>query len=113
MPRQAPTQVIEHRLSLQDAERKAVLEPVGQILTDVQTFTKAANQTRQIATYGALALGGVALWYVPKVWSETTAALAGAVNKLNPLSMPERFVDWWEDRGVPTGIFGDLIKNRL
>jgi len=113
LPRQAPTQVIEHRLSLQDAERKAVLEPVGQILTDVQTFTKAANQTRQIATYGALALGGVALWYVPKVWSETTAALAGAVNKLNPLSMPERFVDWWEDRGVPTGIFGDLIKNRL
>jgi len=29
------------------------------------------------------------------------------------LSMPERFVDWWEDRGVPTGLFGDLIKNRL
>lgn len=89
------------------------MEPVGQILTDVQMFTKAANTTRQIATYGALTIAGVAVWYIPKVWSETSAAIAGAVNKLNPFSMPERFVDWWEERGVPTGIVGDVIKNRL
>jgi len=113
MPRKTPDTVIEHRISLQDAERKALLEPMGAILTDVQQFTEQANTLRQVATYGGLALGGVAVWYIPKVWAETTAALAGAVNKLNPLSMPERFVDWWEDRGVPTGIFGDLVKNRL
>lgn len=113
MPRQAPTQVIEHRLSLQDAERKQLLEPVGAILTDVQKFTAQANQMRMVATYGTLALGGAALWYVPKVWKETTELIAGVAGALNPLSYPERFVDYFETRGVPTGIIGDFIKNRL
>lgn len=113
MPRQAPTQVIEHRLSLQDAERKALIEPIGKILNDVEQFTNQANTIRQVAVYGTLGLGVAALYYVPKVWSETTATVAGALNAINPLSAPERFVDWFEVRGIPTGIVGDLIKNRL
>lgn len=113
MPRQAPTQVIEHRLSLQDAERKQLLEPVGAILTDVQKFTTQANQLRMVATYGGLALGGVALYYIPKVWAETVSTIGGVAGALNPLTYPERFVDFFEDRGVPTGIVGDFIKNRL
>lgn len=83
MPRAAPTQVIEHRLSLQDAERKAIMEPVGQILTDVQSLTKAAHQTKQVATYGALALGAGAVYgavvVFPKVWTQTTQLIAGLI----------------------------------
>lgn len=112
MPRKQPDQVIEHRLSLQDAERKAIVEPIGKILGDVEKFTNQANIARQVAVYGALGLGGVALWYVPKVWSETTKIITGTLETLNPISAPERFVDWWERRGVPTGVVGDFIKGR-
>ena len=112
MPRKQPDQVIEHRLSLQDAERKAIIEPVGKILADVEQFTNQANTMRQVAVYGALGLGGVALWYLPKVWSETSQLIAGTLSAVNPLTAPERFVDWWESRGVPTGIVGDFFKGR-
>lgn len=112
MPRKPADQVIEHRISLQDAERTLLLKPVNEILTDVQAFTEQANTMRQVATYGALGLGLTAVIYIPKVWSETMQLLSGTLSAANPLTMPERFVDWWEDRGVPTGIIGDFIKNR-
>lgn len=112
MPRKPADQVIEHRISLQDAERSLLLKPVNEILTDVQQFTEQANTMRQVATYGALGLGVAALVYVPKVWSETTQLIAGTISAANPLTFPERFVDWWEARGVPTGAIGDFIKGR-
>jgi len=119
MARAKATQVIEHRISLQDAERTAVLQPVGEILRDVQKFTETANTMRQVAVYGALGLSAAGLYYVPKVWSETTQLIAGGLNavggaaaSLNPLTMPERFVDYWEDRNIPTGVIGDFFKGR-
>lgn len=59
------------------------MEPVGQILTDVQSLTKAAHQTKQVATYGALALGAGAVYgavvVFPKVWTQTTQLIAGLI----------------------------------
>jgi hypothetical protein len=76
MPRSAPTQVIEHRISLQDAERAAVLP----ILNDVRQFTQAANTTRQVATLGALGLAGAALWYLPQIYVRLTAEVNGLID---------------------------------
>jgi len=77
MPRKPADQVIEHRISLQDAERTLLLKPVNEILTDVQQFTEQANTMRQVATYGALALGAGALFVLPRVWSTTARVIAG------------------------------------
>ena len=109
MPRKAPNQIIEHRLSLQDAERNALLP----IFNDVQKFTKSARIASQVATYGGLTLAAVGLYIVPKIWQETTEKINDVASALNPLSYPERFVDYFEARKIPTGIFGDFIKNRL
>jgi len=109
MPRKAPTTIIEHRLSLQDAERNALLP----IFNDVQKFTKSARIASQVATYGGLTLAAIGLYIVPKIYQETAEKVAGVAAAINPLSFPERFVDYFEARKVPTGIFGDFIKNRL
>lgn len=109
MPRAAPSQIIEHRLSLQSAERQAVLP----ILEDIQKFTTSARIASQVATYGGLALAAAGLYIVPKIWSETSERVAGVAAAINPVSFPERFVDYFEDRKIPTGIIGDFIKNRL
>ena len=109
MPRKAPTTIVEHRLSLQDAERSAVLP----ILNDVQKFTKSARIASQVATYGGLTLAAVGLYIVPKIYQETAERVAGVAAAVNPLTFPERFVDYFEARKVPTGIIGDFIKNRL
>lgn len=109
MPRKAPTTIIEHRLSLQDAERNALLP----IFNDVQKFTRSASIASQVATYGGLTLAAVGLYIVPKVWQETTEKINDVAASLNPLGFPERFVDYFEARKIPTGIIGDFIKNRL
>lgn len=109
MPRKAPTTVVEQRVTLGTAERQALLP----ILNDVQAFTRSANIARQVAVYGALGLGAAGLYIVPKIWSETSKQIAGIAAAVNPLSFPERFVDYFEDRNVPTGFFGDFIKKRL
>tara|TARA_Y100000401_G_scaffold116805_1_gene123500 strand:+ start:1620 stop:1988 length:369 start_codon:yes stop_codon:yes gene_type:complete len=109
LPRKAPTTVIEQRVTLGTAERQALLP----ILTDVQKFTRSANIARQVAVYGALGLGAAGLYIVPKIWSETSERIAGVAAAINPLSFPERFVDYFEERNVPTGIIGDFIKKRL
>ena len=109
MPRKAPTTIIEHRLSLQDAERNALLP----ILNDVQKLTRASSIRSQVATYGGLTLAAAGLYIVPKIWAETTEKINDVASALNPLSYPERFVDYFEARKIPTGIIGDFIKNRL
>ena len=109
MPRKAPTTIIEHRLSLQDAERNALLP----IFTEVQKLSKTAAIRSQVATYGSLTLAAVGLYIVPKIWQETTEKINDIAAAVNPLSFPERFVDYFESRKVPTGIIGDFIKNRL
>lgn len=96
-------------MTLGTAERQALLP----ILNDVQAFTRSANIARQVAVYGALGLGAAGLYIVPKIWSETSKQIAGIAAAVNPLSFPERFVDYFEDRNVPTGFFGDFIKKRL
>jgi len=109
MPRKAPTTIIEHRLSLQDAERNALLP----ILNDYQKLTKSKAVAAQVKTYGGLTLAAIGLYIVPKIYQETAEKVAGVAAAINPLSFPERFVDYFEARKVPTGIFGDFIKNRL
>jgi len=109
MPRKAPTTIVEHRLSLQDAERAALLP----IFNDVQQLTKTANTVRQVGTYGALTLTALGLYLIPKIYQETAERVAGVAAAVNPLSFPERFVDYFEERNVPTGVIGDFIKKRL
>ena len=109
LPRKAPNTVVEQRVTLGTAERQALIP----ILNDVQQFTKSANIARQVAIYGALGLGAAGLYIVPKIWSETSKQIAGVAAAINPLSFPERFVDYFEERNVPTGVIGDFIKKRL
>ena len=96
MPRSAPTQVIEHRISLQDAERAAVLP----ILNDVRQFTQAANTTRQVATLGALGLAGAALWYLPQIYVRLMAELGGLVDDGKKV---------FEDLSNPLGAVADAV----
>jgi hypothetical protein len=80
MPRKAPTQIIEHRLSLQDAERDALLKPTAAILTNIEQFSETANTLRQVAVYGAVGLGVGALYILPKVWSTTSRLIGGVMD---------------------------------
>lgn len=98
MPRSAPTQVIEHRLSLQDAERAAIIP----ILNDVQKFTSAANTTRQVVAFGGLALTGAALWYLPQVYVRLQALLAGVIDEGKQV---------FDDLGNPIGAVADAVGN--
>ena len=105
MPRQAPTQVIEHRISLQDAERNAILP----LVQDVRDITQKAAFTSEVATYGALALGGVGLVYVPQLWAYVKEREGGF--GLPGDTFGERFK--WLVRWSPAGILTNLLNDVL
>jgi len=97
MPRQAPDQVIEHRISLQDAERAAIIP----ILNDVKTMTQAGEDLVKVAYVKALAVPVIAtvgtlgaVYYAPKVWAYTTEKINGVLDLgeelLDPLEMITR-----------------------
>lgn len=85
MPRAPPTQVIEHRISLQDAERAAVLpilQDVGSLTGTAAGFADKANTMKQVATYGALGLTAAGLWYLPQVFARVSLLVGGLKNEL-------------------------------
>ena len=105
MPRQAPNQVIEHRLSLQDKEREAIIP----LINDIQSLTEKVAFTSEVYTYGALALGGVAIFYVPQVWKHVREQEGGF--GLPGATLGERFK--WVVRWSPAGIIKNTVEDIL
>jgi hypothetical protein len=105
MPRQAPSQVIEHRFSLQDAERAVVLP----LVEDVGELTKQALFLSQVTTYGALGLGAATLIYVPQLWAHVKEQEGGF--GLPNRTFGERFK--WVLKWTPAGILTDLTLDLL
>ena len=105
MPRQAPNQVIEHRLSLQDAERAALLP----LLNDVQSLTNKYATAAEVGTYGALALGGLTLIYVPQLWAHVREREGGLLNPGDTIGERFRWVMRWTPAGITSRLVGDLL----
>ncbi len=106
MPRKSPDRVVEHRLSLQDAEREAIIP----ILSDIKTMTQAGENVVRLAELKAYALIGVgsvaalgAVFYAPRIWAQTTAAINGVQDITESLTGPIDFLtDAW-NAGANTG----------
>jgi len=106
MPRQAPDQVIEHRISLQDAERAAIIP----ILSDIKTMTQAGENVVRLAELKAYALIGVgsvavlgAVFYAPRVWAYTTEKINGVQEVGETLAGPIEFLSDAIEAGANTG----------
>lgn len=82
MPRTAPTQVIEHRLSLQDAERSAIL-PIAEDLQVLTNVMAKKVEAAQIATLVGAGVAVVGTYYVTERWAYVKELEAGIQDAIN------------------------------